>query len=204
MKRVAPRADVNHGDTAFLQLCQRCSADRGTNSPATRVRVDGNHPESAGAVGVYLPTHVAQWPLAVLGKEDKAVGVWIMESRDFLAIFLLPVSVVVSKHTRVEHFGQVRLEKGPEGFDSQVDQGGQVRLPALAKQHVFGFQACVQDRLATSTTLRQRPLACKACPARVSVSANVRDVQAGVGPVRGRSQASGIVDVSSGCQPQRR
>jgi hypothetical protein len=28
-------------------------------------------------------------------------------------------------------------------------------LPALAKLHVFGFQACVQDRLAISTTLQQ-------------------------------------------------
>jgi hypothetical protein len=83
--------------------------------------VDGDHLESAGAVRVYLPTHVAQWPVAVLGKDDEAVGVGIVESRDFRAVFLLPVSVVVSKHTRVEHFGQVRLEQGPEGFDSQVD-----------------------------------------------------------------------------------
>ena len=186
MKRVAPRADVNHGDTAFPQLVQRCAADRGANSPATRLRVDCNHPEPAGAVWVYLPTHVAQWPLAVLGKDDEAVGVWIMESWDFLAVFLLPVSVVVSEHTRIEHFGQVRLEKGSEGFDSQVDQRRQVRLPAFAKQHVFGFQACVQDRLATSKTLRQRPLACKARPARVRASMTVRHVQADglVGPGR--------------------
>jgi hypothetical protein len=41
--------------------------------------------------------------------------------------------VVVSKHPRVEQFGQGLLEEGPEGFDCQVDQCGQVCLPALAK-----------------------------------------------------------------------
>jgi hypothetical protein len=152
MEGIAPGADVDHRDTVVLQVSQCSSTDGGPNAPPTYVRVDCDHLQAAGAIGMYLPAHVAQEPAVTLSHSDESVPVGIVQGWDLSAVAVLPLPVVVGEHPGVEHRGQVHLEQGSESLDGQINQGRQVSGLEIADVHVVASRSALKQAWAPILT----------------------------------------------------